>query len=69
MYIQESPIDKIQTPTRWNLIGRSMTVPPPVAQQYSPATFVYCAFIPATKVRLFKSVSISIFLLLFFQIS
>jgi hypothetical protein len=30
MYIRESPVDEIQNQTRWNLIGRNMTAPPPV---------------------------------------
>jgi len=40
MHTQESS-DEIQTPTHWNLIGSSMTAPPPViAHQYSSAAFV-----------------------------
>lgn len=43
-YIQGSPAE-IKTPTRWNLIGRSVTAPPHViAQQYSPTTFVSLRF-------------------------
>jgi hypothetical protein len=39
MHTQESS-DEIQTPTQWNLIGSSMTAPPPViAHQYSSAFF------------------------------
>jgi hypothetical protein len=36
MYIEGLPVE-IPTPTRWNLIGRSMTAPPP---QCSSVTFV-----------------------------
>jgi hypothetical protein len=35
MYIQGSPVE-IQTATRWNLMGRSMTAPPSLL---SPAVF------------------------------
>jgi len=36
---------EIQTPTQWNLIGRSLTAPPTVvAQQYSSATFACLRF-------------------------
>ena len=37
-YTQGSPV-QIQTPTQWNLIGRSLTAPPTVAQQCSSASF------------------------------
>jgi len=44
MHTQESS-DEIQTPTQWNLIGSSMTAPPPViAHQYSSAAFVSLHF-------------------------
>jgi hypothetical protein len=41
MYINRSPAE-ILTPTYWNLIGHSMTNPPPavIVQQHSSATFV-----------------------------
>jgi hypothetical protein len=44
MHTQESS-DEIQTPTHWNLIGSSMTAPPPViAHQYSSTAFVSLHF-------------------------
>ena len=47
MYTKGSAV-KIQSPTQWNLIGRNITAPPPVA---SPSSNLpppsYCAFIAA----------------------
>jgi hypothetical protein len=50
MCIQSSPV-KTRTPTQSNLIGRSMTAPPPVLSPSSilPPPSPPCAFIPATK--------------------
>ena len=41
MYIQGSPVG-IQTPSHWNLIGRSMTAPPPVL---SPSSILLPPFV------------------------
>ena len=43
----------MQKPLLWNLIGRSITVPPPVL---SPSSILsppssHCAFIPGNKIR------------------
>jgi hypothetical protein len=42
MYVQGSLVE-IQTPTHWNLIGRSMNRPAScvVCQQYSSTTFIF----------------------------
>jgi hypothetical protein len=61
MYLHASPVG-IQTPTRWNLIGHGMTVPPLVLSPSSilPVPSFLCAFIHARKeIRLdFKKVII-----------
>jgi hypothetical protein len=62
MFIQRSP-DEMQTPIYWNLIGCSMTVPPPViAQQYSSATVVSKHFHSSKEIfsALFKTAIIMI---------
>jgi hypothetical protein len=63
MCIQSSPAE-IRTPTQCNLIGRSMTAPPPViAQQFSSATFLSSRFHSGNEkfgVR-FKNFTISVF--------
>ena len=44
MYTNGSAV-KIQTPTQWNLIGRNMTAPPPVALPSSSSpTFILLSF-------------------------
>jgi len=55
---------KSKLPTRWNMIGRSMTDLPPVLSPSSvlPPPLSHCAFIPATKnAAHFEIVFISIF--------
>jgi hypothetical protein len=50
IYVQHSPVE-MQTPTRWKLIGRSMTDQPPVLSLSSilPSPSSQCAFIPVRK--------------------
>jgi hypothetical protein len=53
MYVQGSPVE-IQTPAHWNLIGRSMTAPPPVLSPNSilPPPSTHYAFLPEGKIPL-----------------
>jgi hypothetical protein len=47
VYTRDIPVE-IKTPADWNLIGRSMTAPPPVLSpsSISAPPSSYCAFIP-----------------------
>jgi hypothetical protein len=66
--VQGSPVE-IQTPTHYNLIGRSMSAQPPV---YSPSSILppsssHCAFIPARKKLGARVKTVICFNFLFFQ--
>jgi hypothetical protein len=65
-----SPVE-IKTPTHWNLIGSSMTAPPPVLSPNSilPPPSSHCAFSLAKKISvLFKKKLAFLFLDFFFKL-
>jgi hypothetical protein len=62
MYIQGSPAE-IQTPAHWNLIGHSMTAPPPVLSPSSILRLIVLS-IPQGKIgAVFITVTLSISLI------